>query len=58
MTDQTEAISHIDWKEIGITAAISFITATAAVVVAQMLIIPALTKAKEKRAAKDVKSKP
>lgn len=55
MTDQTEAVSHIDWKEIGITAAVTLVTATVGILVAQMLIIPALNKAKEKRASKDVK---
>lgn len=50
-----EAVSKIDWKEVGITAAVTLVTAvvgcTVAVVVAQTLIIPAINKAKEKRAA-------
>ncbi len=50
-----EVVSKIDWKEVGITAVVTLVTATIgctiAVVVAQTLIIPAVNKAKEKRAA-------
>lgn len=50
-----EAVSSIDWKEISITAAVTLVTATIgctiAVVIAQTLIIPAINKAKEKKAA-------
>jgi|GEM_PF-6099833 hypothetical protein len=50
-----EAVSKIDWKEVSITAVVTLVTATigctVAVVVAQTLIIPAINKAKEKRAA-------
>ena len=48
-------VSKIDWKEVGITAGVTLATAivgcTIAVVVAQMLIIPAIQNAKEKSAA-------
>lgn len=50
-----EAVSKIDWKEVGITAGVTLVTAiigcTIAVVVAQTLIIPAINKAKENKAA-------
>jgi len=50
-----EAVSSIDWKEISITAVVTLVTATIgctiAVVIAQTLIIPAINKAKEKKAA-------
>ena len=50
----TNEVSKIDWKEVGITAGVTLVTAivgcTIAVVVAQMLIIPAIEKAKEKNA--------
>ena len=48
-------VSKIDWKEVGITAGVTLATAiigcTIAVVVAQMLIIPAINKVKEKSVA-------
>lgn len=51
----TNEVSKIDWKEIGITAGVTLVTAiigcTIAVVVAQTLIIPAMNKSKEKKAA-------
>lgn len=54
-----EAVSKIDWKEVGITAGVTLVTAivgcTIAVVVAQTLIIPAINKAKEKKAADSAK---
>jgi len=51
----TNEVSTADWKEIGITAGVTVVTAfvgaLAAVMLAQMVIIPALNKAKEKKAA-------
>ena len=48
--------SKIDWKEVGITATVTVATAfvgcLAAVLVAQTLILPALTRAKEKKSEK------
>lgn len=48
--------SNVDWKEIGITAGVTLATAfvgcLAAVVIAQTLIVPAINKAKEKKASK------
>jgi cbb3-type cytochrome oxidase subunit 1 len=53
--NEVSKISKIDWKEIGITAGVTLVTAivgcTIAVVIAQTLIIPAINKSKEKKAA-------
>lgn len=50
----TNDVSKIDWKEVGITAGVTLVTAivgcTIAVVVAQTLIIPAINSAKAKKA--------
>lgn len=50
-----QSASDINWKEIGITFTVTLVTAVVggaiAVVVAQTLIIPAINKAKENRAA-------
>ena len=52
--NEVSKISTIDWKEVSITATVTLVTAFAgclgAVLVAQMLIIPALNKMKEKKA--------
>ncbi|MES2397629.1 MAG: hypothetical protein V4549_16585 [Bacteroidota bacterium] len=53
--NEVSKISKIDWKEVGITAGVTLVTAfvgcLAAVIVAQTLIIPAINKSKEKKAA-------
>ncbi|MBS1635374.1 MAG: hypothetical protein JST26_05580 [Bacteroidetes bacterium] len=46
-----EAVSKIDWKEVGITATVTLFTAAIAVLAVQTLIIPGINKLKEKRAA-------
>lgn len=51
----TNDVSTVDWKEVGITAGVTLVTAfvgcTLAVVIAQTLIVPAINKSKEKKAA-------
>ena len=51
----TTDVSTTDWKEVGITAGVTLVTAfagsLAAVMLVQLVIIPAINKAKEKKAA-------
>lgn len=53
-----ESVSETNWKEIGITFGITLLATTVAILVAQTLILPAITKAKEKlESSKDKEAK-